>query len=189
MDAGRTTDRDLETATSRGRARPRWAVPLLVVATAVAAAGCTVISGPGTETVRGILSIESSSTTPVRAATTHAPSHADALEGSIEAPDTVRVDEPFTATVRTIGRNGCWEAAGEDVSVEGLTATVVPFDREDRPEDAACTTALVSLSHDVELTFREEGEATIRAEGRRILGLDSGESEPMSLEVTVVVVP
>lgn len=167
----------------------RPAVPLLALAILVPAAGCTVLSGPESETVRGILAVGPS---PTAAAGAVSPDHEppdDPPQGSLEVPDTVGVGEAFTAMVRTVGMNGCWAAAGEDVSVDGLTATIVPFDATGEREGVACTTALVSLRHDVRLTFREAGEAAVRVEGRRILEREGNDSEPMSLEATVTVVP
>lgn len=185
MDAGSTTDGAPEPAASQGRRDRPW--PALALAVTLAAAGCTVTSGPGTETVRGILGFgpEGSSA----AQTTADPGGDVATRGSLEVPDTVQVGEGFTAAVRTVGLNGCWSAAGEDVSVEELTATIVPFDSTGRREGVACTTALVSLLHEVELSFGEAGEATVRVEGRRVIGQDGTDSEPMSLEAPVTVVP
>lgn len=160
---------------------------LLLLGLAAAIAACTVSSGPGTERVRGILALGSAED----AAQAAEPGGGDAARttsGSLEVPDTVRVDETFTATVRTVGMNGCWSAAGEEVSAEGLTATIVPFDSTGEREGVACTMALVSLVHEVEIAFRRPGEATVRVEGRRVLDRGGRESEPMSLEATVAVV-
>jgi hypothetical protein len=162
-----------------------------------AAAACTVSSGPEAETVRGILGVGPPDSEMTREPTpdpTPSPSTvpdgpADATEGSLEVPDTVRVGESFTATVRTVGRNGCWSSAGEDVSVDGLSATIVPFDSTGQREDVACTMALTSLLHEVGLSFGEAGEAVVRVEGRRVIGREGSESEPMSLVSTVTVVP
>lgn len=187
MDAGLTDDGASEPAGSRVRRNlPRLAVPVLALAVAVAA-GCTVTSGPGTETVRGILSFgpEGSGGAPATAD----PGRNGALQGTLEVPDTARVGKSFTATVRTVGRNGCWSSAGEDVSVDGLTATIVPFDSTGQRENVACTMALTSLLHEVELSFGEAGEAVVRVQGRRVIGREGSESEPMSLESTVTVVP
>lgn len=167
---------------------------LLLLGLAAAIAGCTVSSGPGTERVRGILALgsaEEAAQAAEGAAQAAEPGGGDAAQttsGSLEVPDTVRVDETFSATVRTVGMNGCWSAAGEEVSAEGLTATIVPFDSTGEREGVACTMALVSLVHDVELAFRRPGEATVRVEGRRVLDRGGRESEPMSLEATVAVV-
>lgn len=165
----------------------RRAMPILAAGLAVAAAGCTAVSGPETDTVRGILSLEAPESTAAVSADVTGPS--EVTEGSIEAPDTVRVGEAFTATIRTVGLNGCWAPAGEDVTVEGLTATVVPFDSTGEREGIACTAALEFLDHALQLAFEEAGEATIEVQGRRVFGLDGAESEPMSLEATVTVVP
>lgn len=186
MDAGPTTDGALEPDASRARRTlSRPALSLLALAVAVAAA-CTVTSGPGTETVRGILSIGAGGSDAAQAT---ADRDDGVLRGSLEVPDTVRVGERFTAAVRTVGRNGCWSPAGEDVSVDGLTATVVPFDSTGQRKDVACTTALTSLLHEVGISFGEAGEAVVRVDGRRVIDREGSGSEPMSLESTVTVVP
>lgn len=164
----------------------RRAMPILAAGLAVAAAGCTAVSGPETETVRGILSFEAPAATAL-SADLEGPS--EATDGSLEVPDQVQVGETFTATIRTVGLDGCWAPVGEDVTVEGLTATVVPFDSRGDREGVVCTAALEFLDHAPQLAFQEPGEAVIRVEGRRVFGSDGAESEPMSLEATVTVVP
>ncbi len=194
MDAGSTTDETHEPLASRGHRDPGrghrdpgWLTVLALAVAATVAAGCTVTSGPDTETVRGILSFgpEGSGDAPATAD----PGGDGALQGSLEAPDTVRVGESFPVTIRTVGLNGCWSSAGEDVSVDGLTATIVPFDSTGQREDVACTMALTSLLHEVELSFGEAGEAVVRVEGRRVIGREGSETEPLALEETVTVVP
>lgn len=174
------------------RSRPaslrKRAMALLVPGLLISVASCTVSSGPETETVRGILRFQPDVET-TAAASTDPDGPADVTEATIEAPDTVRVGETFPVTIRTVGLDGCWAAAGEDVTVEGLTATVVPFDSTGDREGVACTMALTSLLHEVELSFGEAGEARVRVEGRRVIGREGSETEPMSLESTVTVVP
>lgn len=183
--------RDDET-TAPPRSRPaslrKRAMALLVAGLLVPVAACTVSSGPETDTVRGILRFQPDVET-TAAASTDPDGPTDASEGSLEAPDTVRVDESFPVTIRTVGLNGCWAPAGEDVTVEALTATVVPFDSTGDREGVACTMALVHLDHEVRLAFEGAGEAVIRVEGRRVVGRDGTEAEPLALEETVTVVP
>lgn len=165
----------------RSRTRRLGAVAAVLLASSLAALGCADVAEP-TDGVRGILRFESSAT-----ATAEGPS--DVTDGSIETPDTVRVGERFTAAVSTVGLDGCWQPVGQTLSVEGLTAEVVPFDADRGDEGRACTQALVSLDHPVRLSFDEPGEAVVRVEGRRVVGRDQGESEPLTLEATVTVVP
>lgn len=171
----------------RKRSLRKRAMALLVPGLLVSAAACTVFSGPETDTVRGILRFQSDVET-TAAASTDLDGPTDASEGSLEAPDTVRVGETFPVTIRTVGLDGCWAPAGEDVTVEGLTATVVPFDSTGDREGVACTMALVHLDHEVRLAFGAVGEAVVRVEGRRVVGRDGSESEPLALEETVTVV-
>jgi hypothetical protein len=144
---------------------------------------CDDATGPARGTNRGIL--EFSAGTASTAAQTSVP---ETLSGSIEAPDTVQAGESFPVTVRTVGLDGCWEPVMEDVSVSGLVADVIPFDSAEAPEGAACTAALELLDHGFSLTFDEPGEATIRVEGRRVVGRDFEEVEPISMEEQVTVV-
>lgn len=154
----------------------------------VAAVACGDVTEPG-EGQRGILRVEPAGSDGSVVAAAAASGPGDATEGSLEAPGQVRVGERFTATVTTVGLDGCWEPLGEDVSVEGLRAEIVPFDTDATEEGVACTQALVFLDHPVELSFEEPGEAVIRVEGRRVVGPDGSESEPLALETAVTVVP
>lgn len=144
---------------------------------------CEDATGPTRGTNRGIL--EFSGGTASAAAQTAVP---DALSGSIEAPDTVQAGESFPVTVRTVGLDGCWEPVMEEVTVTGLVADVIPFDSAEKPEGVACTAALELLDHDFSLTFDEAGTATIRVDGRRVVGRDFEEVEPISMEEQVTVV-
>lgn len=179
-------------ATAPRRSRPaslrKRAMALLLPGLLASAVACTVFSGPETETVRGILQFQPDVET-TASASTSPDGPTDASEGSLEAPDTVRVGETFPVTIRTVGLDGCWAPAGEDVTVEELTATVVPFDSTGEREGVACTAALVHLDHEVRLAFGAAGEAVIRVEGRRVVGRDGTGTEPLALEDTVTVVP
>lgn len=168
-----------------GDRRPSRRTPLAAVAAAIvlslAAIACGDATGPNAVS-RGILRFEVA-----EVADTEGPS--GVTEGSIEAPDRVQVGETFIATVTTIGLNGCWRPVDEEVSMEGLAAEIVPFDTDARDEDLACTTALASLEHSVELSFDQPGEAVLTVQGRRVIGKTQDESEPLTLETTVSVVP
>ena len=111
------------------------------------------------------------------------------LEGRIEAPETVTAGEPFEVTFITIGANGCWEPAGTDLEVDGLTARATAYDRTEE-EGQACTMVLLELPRTETLQFDEPGEGTIRLEGRRVEG-DAAESDggeaTAQVEVTVTV--
>lgn len=160
-----------------GLAATLSAMTLLVLA----AAACSDLAGP-IAAQQGILRFEAAGAT-----TAEGPS--DVTDGSVEAPETVRVGERFTVTVTTVGLDGCWEPVDEEVTVDGLAASIVPFDREGEEEGVACTQALVSLDHPVTLSFGQAGEAVIRVDGRRVVGRDQRESDPLVLETTVDVVP
>lgn len=177
-------ERDAGRPSRTRRAGAALAASALLVA---AAAACGDLTEPG-EGQRGILRVEPAGTAGSEVAAAAAAGPGDATEGSIEAPSQVRVGERFTATVTTVGLDGCWEPLGEDVSVEGLRAEIVPFDTDATEEGVACTQALVLLDHPVQLSFDEPGEAVLRVEGRRVVGLDGSESEPLALETTVTVV-
>lgn len=146
----------------------------------LAATACSDLTGP-TGSQQGILRFEAA-----RASAAEGPS--DVTDGSLEAPEAVRVGERFTVTVTTVGLDGCWQPVDEEVTVDGLAASIVPFDREEE-EGVACTQALVSLDHPVTLSFEQAGEAVIRVDGRRVVGRDQRESDPFVLETTVDVAP
>ena len=103
----------------------------------------------------------------------------------IVAPDTVSAGEPFAVAVHTIGENGCWSADGQELRVDGRTATIVPYDAHSGAE--VCTEVLGYLPHQVTVTIPTPGLAVIRVDGRRVRQGDRSWEIPVSAERTVVV--
>jgi hypothetical protein len=107
----------------------------------------------------------------------------DRVIGSIEStsdfsvPGSVRVGEPFTATLRTSG-GGCHGKGNTQVFVAGNTALILPYDR--LRGDDICETILLYFDHSVTLQFDTPGEARVIA---RVRDLRSGET----LELTELV--
>jgi hypothetical protein len=80
----------------------------------------------------------------------------------IQAPARVPVDQPFMITVTTYGPD-CTSVDGAHVQVDGLVATITPFDRI--PTASPCPANLASHPRDLELTFEMVGNATVRVVG------------------------
>ncbi|MFP4624597.1 MAG: hypothetical protein ACLFRX_10495 [Gemmatimonadota bacterium] len=85
------------------------------------------------------------------------------LVGSIQAPDTVQVGEAFLVTVTTSGPTACWSAERTEVSVTGLGATIVPYDRH---VEGYCPTEVVEIAHTAELVFDQTGIGVLEVVGR-----------------------
>jgi hypothetical protein len=83
----------------------------------------------------------------------------------VSSPDTVQTAVSFTVIVRTFGSSSCTRPAGADVTVSGLTATVVPLDSVVEG-DMVCTSDFRSFPHDASLTFAGPGEARLAVAGR-----------------------
>lgn len=163
----------------------------MLASAALLAAWAGACTGPGDAARRGILRFETAGEAPAAVRRHTSPPRegpSGSTDGRIEAPEEVVAGETFTATISTVGMNGCWDAVDERVRVEGGVAVVVPFDTPDREEGVACTTALEFLEHPVHLSFDQPGDAVIRVEGRRVVGRDVRESEPLTLADTVRVV-
>lgn len=171
--------------------RPPGRLPILLAAGGLLAVSAGACTGPGDAARRGILRFEAAGDAPAAVRSHTSPPRegpSGSTDGRIEAPEEVAAGETFTATISTVGMNGCWDAVDERVRVEGGVATVVPFDTPGRREGVACTTALEFLEHPVRLSFDPPGDAVIRVEGRRVVGRDVRESEPLTLADTVRVV-
>ena len=82
----------------------------------------------------------------------------------IQGPDSGSVGEPLEFTVSTFG-NSCISARGADVVVNGLQATVTPYDREYRGS-RVCLDYLKAYPRTVTVVFTSSGNATIRVQGR-----------------------
>jgi hypothetical protein len=81
----------------------------------------------------------------------------------IASPASGSAGEPLSFTVSTFG-NSCVAAAGAQVVVRDLQATVTPLDRESRTSN--CLDYLKAYPRSVTVTFPRAGDATIRVEGR-----------------------
>lgn len=98
------------------------------------------------------------------------------------APDTVRAGVPFSVVVVTVGPTVCWRAAGAEVAEHPWGAAVTPIDFSPEDRRTACGDALVELSRTFRLVFRRPGEATLRVYGRRVVGAELRDGEPVVLE-------
>ncbi len=83
---------------------------------------------------------------------------------SVEAPDTVGVGSVFEVTVTTTGPDGCWGRARTETGVDGLVATITPYDNHHR--GGYCTMMPVEIVHTAALVFEESGTGRIRVYGR-----------------------
>lgn len=101
------------------------------------------------------------------------------------APDTVTAGEPFDVTTYTVGVSGCWRSDGQSVSVVARVVVLKPYDLHSGSE--FCTAALVFPAHRSTITLAEQGEWTLRVDGRHLrLGEETWE-EPISAEKTIFV--
>jgi hypothetical protein len=113
------------------------------------------------------------------------------LSATIIAPDTVMAGVSFGATISTIGLSGCWRAGGAEIATPSATlAVVLPFDAVEGGaggEARFCTAALVDLPRVVTLRFDTPGTATIRVEGRFVVGEETVPGAAANVEKQIVV--
>lgn len=171
----------------------RWRPALaLAVATGLLAA-CSDVTGPHSFRRPGVLLVSGwTGNIPLTAGTgkdvtwNAPPETADiAPPRTLEVPDTVDAGAAFVAVTTTIGPSGCWRADGQQVSVEGDTVVLKPYDAHSGAE--VCTEALVFLAHESTLVLYEPGEWTVRVEGRRVRMGDEVRDEPVTAEKQVIV--
>ncbi len=86
------------------------------------------------------------------------------LDRVIEAPSTAAVGQAFSITISTFG-NSCVSPAGADVVVDGLVATVTPYDAV---SGETCNDYLKPYPRTLQLLFGQSGTATIRVNGRSL---------------------
>ena len=99
----------------------------------------------------------------------------------IELPDTVIADIPFAVVVRTIG-GGCERIGPTELSVDEVTASVVPYDYTPAPgRSVICDAVLKIFEHDVTIVFQASGSATVTVRARD----DSGEVQDHVRDVWV----
>ena len=99
----------------------------------------------------------------------------------VTVPQTVAAGVPFTVRVSSYG-GGCVRSGGTDVSGQGNTVDVRPYDLRTTGENVVCTSDLKMYDHDVTLSLPTPGTGTIRIHGRRLPG-----DEPVVIERTVTV--
>jgi hypothetical protein len=83
------------------------------------------------------------------------------LDKVIEAPTAVSPGQSFTITVSTFG-NSCVTPAGADVVIDGLIATITPYDVI---AGGNCLDYLKPYPREVQLSFGQAGAAIIRVTG------------------------
>jgi hypothetical protein len=120
---------------------------LIVIGVLVGLAGCSILTGPDTQRVIGLIDVGGH---PVP---------------TIVAPDTVQVDSSFTATVHTYGSSNCTTPAGVELTLTPSEARVTPYDLKTTGSQAMCYLDLRAHPHPVELRFTRAGPATIVAQG------------------------
>lgn len=82
----------------------------------------------------------------------------------IDAPAQASLGQSFSVTVSTIG-NSCVRPAGADVTIDGLVATITPYDVE-FVTGVTCLDIPKASPHVLQLSFGQAGTATIRVKGR-----------------------
>ena len=81
----------------------------------------------------------------------------------LDAPVGASVGQSFSVTVSTFG-DSCVSADGADVTVNGLVATITPYDIV--ASGITCLDYLKAYPRVVQVTFKQAGAATIRVNGR-----------------------
>jgi len=149
--------------------------------------GCddSLVGSPHFEVAHGIVEWEN-------APTNLEVGEASTVQGRVEAPDTVQVEEVVNVGVVTFAPSACWREDGAEVSAEGNHVRVTAWDRMEGPPEAPCALLLGELSRQVQVSFPEPGEGVIALRGRRVVGTDGVQDpntgEEHEIEVTVVVV-
>ena len=100
----------------------------------------------------------------------------------LRAPASVSVNQPFTVTVITHDSSSCTTSVGAKVEVDGLAAIIIPIDQKPL-RSIPCSANLAKHPRDVELTFRQAGQATIWVIGQNI------DEEPTTNEYSITVMP
>ena len=103
---------------------------------------------------------------------------------NVTIPDTVPVRTAASVVVRTYGGGCIFAKASEEVSVEGLTAVVEPYDSV----NVSCTVHTLEIrqfTHIAVVQFAEHGIATVRVVGQRVSA--DGTESLMTVERSIVV--
>lgn len=83
----------------------------------------------------------------------------------IQFPPVVDAGVPFTVVIHTLGSSSCTRPSGVDVDVDGLEATLRPYDLY-APGDRACTDDLHAFRHETAVTFSAAGSARLVVRAR-----------------------
>jgi hypothetical protein len=90
-------------------------------------------------------------------------------EPDISVPATAEVGQDVVVRVTSYGLSGCWRKGETQASVDGLDATVRPFDVE--PDDGSiCTANIPVFTHEATVRFEEAGTGTVTVHGRQLQG-------------------
>lgn len=84
----------------------------------------------------------------------------------IVSPESVTAGQAFVISVRTFGADGCWKRDRTDVALDGLTATITPYDVRRQGRGWDCAQAPVEIVHAATLTFDQVGVAQLTIQGR-----------------------
>jgi hypothetical protein len=121
---------------------------LTLIGVLVGLAGCSILTGPDTRRVIGLID----------GSGTGIP--------TIVAPDTVQAGSSFTATIHSFGSSSCTTPDGVTLTLLPSEARVTPYDRVPGDGPVACTTDFAPRPHPVQLRFTSTGPATIVALGQ-----------------------
>lgn len=167
----------------------RTGVTFASMVLAIFVMGCSELAAPEGRTEKGIIEWEPEQHT-MSAAVVGRQTSDIPTDGEIEvitAPAEVVVGEEFNATITTVGLNGCWSSDGATTEVDGLLASITPWDLPPA-DDAVCTLALVGLPREIALRFDEVGDGVIRVFGRKVVGRDlQGATDVIAEQVVRVV--
>lgn len=157
-------------------------------------ASCALFTGPEGRRVVGIVEWTASGSADVLQSRAEAPGQTSDLSGSaeapvLEAPDTATAGVPFEVIVNTYGADGCWRAAGAEITATGSTAEITPYDIDANPQTAMCIMAVRRLPRSVRISFSTPGEGLIRVTGRRVVDDTGAElrDDTVTIEKRVVV--
>lgn len=161
----------------------RYAKVAVLLLGAVAAGGCDMLTEPEAGwQVMGIIAWEPVDVPPQMA-----------LEPGLHAvvaPDTVLAGVPFTVTITTVGVNACWRPDGAAVGMSQGSLLVTPLDRvlaSDGRGPQPCTGTPLALPRTLQLLISQPGTATLRVQGRRVVGGDVPGAATITLEHPIVV--
>jgi hypothetical protein len=99
----------------------------------------------------------------------------------IEHPDTLALGSTGSVAVRTYG-GGCVRQGMSEVTIDGLTAVIEPFDSVHVAAQVVCTSELRLFRHVVAVPFTERGTAILR-----IVGLSQPDDHDITVTRLVVV--